>query len=349
MSKLKVPYETRAVNPALDPEGGYSMAICDQQIIEDDTVYEDAIKEDTLPVSVTLLKLCAHSVLRITAKKVSEDCRPRRIGDYVKFAAFIRGKVPTPYSAFDSATCTTAVLATPLKGITKKVNLDKVALVNVRTGDRVIIERIVYEGCQSQEEIATIMRNKCILVTGLNLQWIGDVDTCELRWTDADGNEHSAFIEPTESGVTSMKFAWPAVLDSVAAGTVVGMHFTTHAGNPEGDAQKNDKDVTLIEGEILPTVTKVATAGKDGIVKGQAFEAVGTNLGFNFATDHASVEWMDGDTPRQAALVPTSATAEKIAFSACELFDDLEAGTELTFTFELGGKGVEKKSVILAE
>ena len=95
-------------------------------------------------------------------------------------------------------------------------------------------------------------------------------------------------------------------------------------------------------------MTKVATTGKDGIVKGRAFDALGANLGFNFATDHVSVKWMEGDTPRQAAIVPLSATAEKIAFSSCELFDDLEAGTELTFAFEIGGTAVEKKSTLLA-
>lgn len=81
MKKLMVNFETRPVNPALDPEGGYSMAICDQQILEDDeTVYTEVIKEKTLPLSVDMLKFCVDSVIQTTAKKVSEDCRPRRLG-----------------------------------------------------------------------------------------------------------------------------------------------------------------------------------------------------------------------------------------------------------------------------
>lgn len=42
--------------------------------------------------------------------------------------------------------------------------------------------------------------------------------------------------------------------------------------------------------------------------------------------------------PADAAIAPVSATAEKIAFATCPLFDELADDTELTFTFEIGGK-----------
>lgn len=264
----------------------------------------------------------------------------------MKFSAFIRGKVPSPYSSFDPATCTTAVLATPMKGVAKKVNLDKVLFVNAKTGTRVIIDRISYEG--ATDVAGNVKVGRAIILTGLNCQFIDDVDTAEIRYTDAAGEVQKIPVVPSASSVTEMRFAWD---DSwpITAGQTIELHLVTRAGIPDGEPQPNSKTA-----EVLPVdppeavITKVATTGKDGIVKGQAFDAVGSALGFNFATDHVSVEWMEGDTPRQAALVPTSATAEKIAFSACELFDDLEAGTELTFTFELGGKSVGKKSVLLA-
>ena len=348
MSKLKVTFDTVPVNALLDPTGGYSMRLTEQQIVEDETVYEEVIKEKTLPLSPELLQLAVHAVLQTMSTKTSQDCRPRKIGGIIKCAAFPRGKLDSPYAPFDPTNCTAAVIFSTLKGMAKKVDMNRVQFVNTKTGERVTIDRIVYEGCVKSEEIATIMRGKGILVTGLNCQWI-EGDTCTLVWHDASGVEHSAGIVPTESGVTQMKFAWSEALADVPTGSQIEFRFRTRGGNPEGQPQPNNKTVTLIEAERVPTVTKVATTGKDGIVKGQAFDAIGTNLGFNFATDHVSVKWMEGDTPRQAAIVPTSATAEKIAFSACELFDDLEAGTELTFEFDIGGKTVEKKSVILAE
>lgn len=348
MGKLMVPFETVAVNPVLDPEGGYAMRICDQQILEDDSVYEEVIKEETLPLSVKLLKFIVNAVLAATAKKVAQDCRSRRIGDEIKFSPYIRGKVASPYSSFDAATCKTSVIAHSMKGLTKKVDLDRIHFYNVKAGLRVTIDRIVYEGCVDSTQIATIMRGKGIAVTGLNCQWL-EGDTCTLVWADAEGAEHTASIVPTGSTVTEMHFAWPEALDAVPTGSEVQMSFRTRGGIADAEPQPNNKTVTLIAGAVKPTLDKVATTGRDGIVKGEAFEATGTNLGFNFATDHVSVTWVENGVQRQAALVPLSATASQIAFSACALFDDLPDGTELTFTFELGGKSVTKNAVLLAE
>ena len=347
MSKLMVPFETVAVNPRLDPEGGYAMRICDQQILEDDSVYEEVIKEETLPLSVKLLKFIVNAVLAATAKKVAQDCRSRRIGDEIKFSPYIRGKVTSPYASFDAATCRTSVIAHSMKGLTKKVDLDRIHFYNVKTGLRVSIDRIVYEGCVDSTQIATIMRGKGIAVTGLNCQWL-EGDTCTLVWTDVGGTEHSASIAPISSTVTEMHFSWPEALDGVPVGSEVKMRFRTRGGIPDGVLQPNDKTVTLIEGEILPRIDKVATEGKDGIVKGQAFDAIGANLGFDLMHDHVSVTWMEGDVPRQAAMVPGAAAADKLSFGASELFESVPDNTELTFTFELSGKSTAKNAVLLA-
>ena len=346
--KTQVPFDTYPVNAALDPSGCFAMKLKDLQIVNDDSVFEEVVKEKTLPMSPELLEFGFRCVLSTMAERVSKDCRPRKVGNILKATPYLRGKLKSAYSAYDRNTCSCAIVFTSLSGLEKSVNTEKyIQFVNTKTGTRVIIDRIVYEGCVDSSQIATIMRGKGIAVTGLNLQWL-EGDTCTLVWKDAEGAERTASVVPLSSTVTEMHFAWPEALQDAPTGPVE-MRFVTRGGVPDGEPQPNDKTVTLIEGEVLPSVDKVATTGKDGIVKGQAFEATGANLGFNFATDHVSVTWMEGDAPRQAAIVPLSATAEKIAFSACALFDDLEAGTELTFTFEIGGKVTEKKSVILAE
>ena len=348
--KTQVPFDTYPVNPSLDPTGVglFAMKLKDLQIVNDDSVFEEVVKEKTLPMSPELLEFGFRCVLSTMAERVSKDCRPRKVGNIIKATPYLRGKLKSAYSAFDKNTCSCAIVFTSLSGLEKSVNTEKyIQFVNTKTGTRVIIDRIVYEGCVDSSQIATIMRGKGIAVTGLNCQWL-EGDTCTLAWKDADGAEQTAEIVPISSTVTEMHFAWPEALNDAPLGDVQ-MHFLTRGGIADGEPQPNDKTVTLIEAELVPTIAKVATPEKDGVQKGQGFQADGTNLGFNFATDHVSVKWTGPDgTPRQAAIVPLSATAEKIAFSSCELFDDLEAGTELTFEFELGGKVASKNAVLLA-
>ena len=245
MKKLQVNYDTYPVNPALDPSGGYAMRLTDQQILEDDAVYEEVIKEETLPLSVKLLKFCVNAVLAATSKKTSQDCRPRRVGDELKFVAFPRGKLTSPYGAFDPATCSAVVLAMPLKGVSKKVDLTRVQFVNTKTGTKVMIDRIVYEGCMKSEEIATIMVGKGIVVTGLNCQYLPG-DKCIIAWHEGTEPEKTAEMVPTSSSVTEMRFAWPTALDGVAPGTEVEVRFTTRGGVEDADPQTNKKVVTLI-------------------------------------------------------------------------------------------------------
>ena len=347
MKKLIVNFETRPVNPALDPEGGYSMAICDQQILEDDeTVYTEVIKEKTLPLSVEMLKFCVDSVIQTTAKKVSEDCRPRRLGNLVKFSAFIRGKVPSPYSSFDPATCSTAVLATPMKGVAKKVNLNKVLFVNAKTGTKVIVDRISYEG--SGDAPGLVKVGKAIILTGLNCQFLVGIDYAEIRYTDAEGAKQSFPVTPSASSVTEMRFDWNDDWP-ITAGQSIELYTSTRAGIEDGEAQPNTKSA-----EVLPVdppeavIEKVVTSGKTGVQKGQPFDAVGSALGFNFATNRVLLKWTVDGVTNQAEIVPVSATAEKISFNSCVLLNDIPDGTELTFTFELEGKSVEKKSTLLA-
>ena len=345
--KTQVPFDTYPVNAALDPSGCFAMKLKDLQIVNDDSVFEEVVKEKTLPMSPELLEFGFRCVLSTMADRVSKDCRPRKVGNIIKATPYLRGKLKSAYSAFDKNTCSCAIVFTSLSGLEKSVNTEKyIQFVNTKTGTRVIIDRIVYEGCVDSSQIATIMRGKGIAVTGLNCQWL-EGDTCTLVWKDADGVEQTAQIVPISSTVTEMHFAWPEALNDAPLGDVQ-MHFLTRGGIADGEPQPNDKTVTLIEAEVVPTITKVATPEKDGVQKGQGYQADGANLGFNYATDHVSVKWTVDGVTSQAALVPSVATAETIKFTSCPIFDDLPDNTELTFEFELGGKTAVKNAVLLA-
>ena len=345
--KTQVQFDTYPLNPVLDPSGAgcFAMKLQNLQIVNDDSVFEEVVKEKTLPMSPELLEFGFRCVLATMADRVSKDCRPRKVGNILKATPYLRGKLKSAYSPFDKNTCSCAIVFTSLSGLEKNVNTEKyIQFVNTKTGTRVIVDRIVYEGCVDSSQIATIMRGKGIAVTGLNCQWL-EGDTCTLVWKDADGVKQTAQIVPISSTVTEMHFAWPEALNDAPLGDVE-MHFLTRGGIADGEQQSNDKTVTLIEAEVVPTITNVATSGSDGVVKGRAFEATGANLGFNFATDRVSVKWTEGGVTSQSTLVPISATAEKIAFNSCSLFADLPDGTALEFTFEVGGKVVTKSSVL---
>ena len=205
--KTQVPFDTYPVNAALDPSGCFAMKLKDLQIVNDDSVFEEVVKEKTLPMSPELLEFGFRCVLSTMADRVSKDCRPRKVGNILKATPYLRGKLKSPYSAFDKNKCSCAIVFTSLSGLEKSVNTEKyIQFVNTKTGTRVIIDRIVYEGCVDSSQIATIMRGKGIAVTGLNCQWL-EGDTCTLVWTDAEGVEQTANIEPLSSTVTGSVLA----------------------------------------------------------------------------------------------------------------------------------------------
>lgn len=261
--KTQIEFDTYPVNAAVDPSGGYVMKLKEQQIVNDDSVFEEVVKEKTLPLSPDLLEFAFRTILSTMALKVSTDCRPRKIGNYLKATPYLRGKLKGPFSAYDPATCSCAIVFTSLSGLDKKVNTDKyIRFVNSRTGTKVVIDRITYEG--STSSVAVIMKGRGVVVTGLNCQWL-DGDSCTLVWKDSDGTERTASIVPTESSVTEMRFVWPTVLDGVTEGTEVEFRFLTRGGIAEADPQPNNKKVTVLANDdppVPPTPTLTGISPK---------------------------------------------------------------------------------------
>ena len=347
MSKLIAKFDTIPVNPELDSTGGYLLRLKDRPVYDESHVFEEVVKEKTLPFDTDTLKFAFLSVLKTMAMKVSRDCNPRKVGNYLKFTPTLRGKVKGMYSGYDPVTCSSAITVTSLSGLEKAVDENYVTFVTARAGVLVTILKICTLGEQASEGLSVITKGKGVICVGTNLQYL-EGDKVEIHWTAAGGTDASVEVVPTESDIAHMTFDWPEALDDVPDGTELVWKFSTRGGIADSAPQANDKTVTLIEGIPEPAIDEVASEDASGVVKGLPFAATGENLGFNFATDHASVEWVDPDgTPRQAAMVPVSATAEKISFSANPLFDDLPEGTALTFTFELGDYVVTQESEIV--
>lgn len=349
MAKLIAKFDTVPVNPAIDPEGGYLLRLRDRPVYDESQVFEEVVKEKTLPIDKDMLEFAFLAVLKTMALKVSRDCNPRKIGNYIKFTPTLRGKVKGMYSAYDPATCTSAIKVSSMTGLDKAIDTKYVSFVNSREGVVVTVNRICSLGEQDSEGTNTIQRGKAIIASGVNLQYIPG-DSVEIHWTTSEGADALVEVVPTESDIAHMTFAWPDGLDELPSDTELRWKFRTRGGLADADVQENEKTVTLIDGEKPQMrIDAVATPGKDGIVKGSAFEATGENLSFDAsAGDGVIVSWTQDGSRKQLVVTPASVTDTKLTFAPVEAFDDIPDDTELTFTFMLDGSSALKNAPLLA-
>ena len=124
---------------------------------------------------------------------------------------------------------------------------------------------------------------------------------------------------------------------------VYKVRLASHGLDPTDPLVIASLTVTLTEAipAPAPTVERIASEGKDGIVKGEPFAAHGANLSFHRAAgDSVTVKWTQDGEEKSLALEPSATDPEKISFDAVEAFDDIPDETELTFVFELSGENV---------
>ena len=122
----------------------------------------------------------------------------------------------------------------------------------------------------------------------------------------------------------------------------------SRGGDAEGPLQTVFRKVKYLQVVDPPTVDSIATEGKEGIVKGEAFAATGTNLSFGEG-DSVTVKWTEDGEEKSLEIEPSATTPTKMDFAAVEGFDEIPDDTELTFEFELSGETVEGETRILGE
>ena len=120
------------------------------------------------------------------------------------------------------------------------------------------------------------------------------------------------------------------------------------AGDAEGPLQTDSRRVKYLEVIDPPTVDSIASEGKDGIVKSEAFAAIGSNLSWHEG-DSVTVKWTEGGEEKSLEVTPKATTPERMDFDAVDAFDDIPDDTELTFEFELSGESVEGETRIVGE
>ena len=120
----------------------------------------------------------------------------------------------------------------------------------------------------------------------------------------------------------------------------------SRGGDAEGPLQTVFRKVKYLKVVDPPTVDSIATEGKDGIVKGEAFAAVGANLSWKDG-DKVTVKWTEDGEEKSLEITPKATMPTKMDFDAVDAFDDIPDDTELTFEFELSGENVEGETRIV--
>ena len=213
---------------------------------------------------------------------------------------------------------------------------------------------MLYTATTPDSELNHVVQGATVDINGRYTKLLdGDKVTASVKVSSAETVEaECAVVSSDDSHIVAQlpsEFNDPALVGKEIVFTVEG-----RCGDPDAGTQTKKVSATLDEGDTppppaTPTVTKVASEGKSGIVKGQPFAAEGENLFWNDSCA-AKATWTQDDEEKSADVVPTEATATKLSFDAEDAFDDIPDGTELTFTFDFGGGATtEKKSVILAE
>ena len=171
-------------------------------------------------------------------------------------------------------------------------------------------------------------------------------------------------MELTDEGATayllnSMGVTFPLVIDEVITKQLFKAHTAellpagdyklvvkSRAGDAGGPLQTAFRRVKYLRVIDPMTILSIASEGKDGIVKGEPFAALGTNLSFGEG-DSVTVKWTEGGEEKSLEVTPKATTPTKMDFDAVDAFDDIPDDTELTFEFELSGETVDGETRIV--
>ena len=115
MDKKYLTYDTVPCRAPGNP-GGYRLQLRQEPAQAENSAYKEAVQSLSLNLNERTVAFLVEAVLLSFAEKVAADGVPRRIGNLLKFAPVLRGKVEGVNSPFDPKTVKTSVAVTPLKG-----------------------------------------------------------------------------------------------------------------------------------------------------------------------------------------------------------------------------------------
>ena len=211
------------------------------------------------------------------------------------------------------------------------------------TSDKVTVKIENVEDLATHRKVVRGVDEFVITGSGLSAKREGE----SLKLCTLDGEEVAAVTVLEREGMGERVYA--KLASAVASGTYQLQLLSRGYYTPDAEPQMYSKKIPVEGATPAPvTVTRIASEGADGIVKGAAFFAEGTGLTWNEG-DSVKVKWMQDGTEHEIEVTPKTTTPEKMDFDAVEAFDDIPNNTELSFEFALGSSEASKGTTLLPQ
>ncbi|HBO98447.1 MAG TPA: hypothetical protein DD637_01215 [Verrucomicrobia bacterium] len=229
MNKKYLTYDTVPCRGPGNP-GGYRLQLRQEPALAENSAYREAVQSLSLNLSEKTVAFLVEAVLQSFAEKVAKDGVPRRIGNLIKFAPALRGKVEGVDSPFDPKTVRTSVTVTPLKGLSRTLDAASLAFVNSRPEARITIKNFQSIPRKTGGN-GTVVRGRTISAFGRNLILREELGDCaEVSWCAPDGSVRTSALEVCTTDYFCTEFAWPAALQDVPEGTKLTFDLTLRGG-----------------------------------------------------------------------------------------------------------------------
>jgi len=322
---MEAKYIKQEISTEICEDGGATAKIVGNKVLPLGTAVEEAISGGYAIGDRTLLTAEVMGVVRSMVENCAKDGNARQVDGLFTVSPQYYGLID-PEKGHDPAVNGVELKIRLLKEL--KVDTSTWTFTDVTPGKEPIKAQTVSTGDASGEVV--LGAGSVIKVTGYGLENTAGVDwevpgTAQAGTFAANKVTKSATVVTITDGLASLNIPTNDGLKIVLTVRVV----------------KNASKVSGTMKYSPPTITKVATAGRDGIVKGQPFDIEGTNLRYN-AGDTVKAKWNAGGTAGEQLLAPTAVTPTKMSFAAVTGFNALPDNTELTFEFTIDESSVSK-------
>ena len=218
---------------------GYHMKPQARTTERDRDVFEEIAEASGLHLPARTLESIFNSIISTAVELVEKDGRPRRIGN-LKFMVSLKGRLESPYSEFDEATCKAAVIPSLMKGWEKELSARDMDIANVKVGKRVRM-------APSSGTCGKGLWEKGVNldISGENIQLI-EGDEVTVSWKEGE-EEKSAAVEVVSSNERLMTLKFPKELETVPEGTRILLKVKCRGGIVDGVWQTRYRKMSVVE------------------------------------------------------------------------------------------------------
>ena len=326
-------YVKTPIPPEISDKGGATIQFVDRQTVPLETSVKEAIEGLFVLGQEQLVKSNFFGLMRSASDGIRRDGHARQIGDYITIYPVVTGEFDLD-RGWDPERNGVRIVARLLNEL--ELDITKWSFEDATPGKQSFkVNTVSTLGVEGIAEIG-----KPVAINGSGLP---KTDAIRIDWA-LEGTDKSGTIPAAK--VTSDDVRADIAADALAEIASEEYDGKTIVFTVRGNFSSAKISAALKCAPVMPTVDSIATEGKDGIVKGEAFAAVGANLSWKDG-DKVTVKWTEDGEEKSLEITPKATTPTKMDFDAVDAFDDIPDDTELTFEFELSGESVEGETRIV--